>query len=761
MLKKRVRNVKMIKKILAASVLCTGFFSANIYADDDKEIEIDKVKINKKQTKLRIKGEVEGFGRNANLTIRDAQNLDYVVYSVTVRKENFKAKIDLTELVFIPCELAVVVNDDTSIIETISLSQIENCGGYSTKLTGLVADEPIPYATVQVTVNGHTFTTVADEFGAYSLDVLSTSLNELVKIESSATDAASGDEINFTNLVGSFEKIITDSSQNVTNVTTASYVLTVEANGGSEPTSLAELQLAETSVDASQLIEMAAVIKLIVDDPNYQLPDGFTSIIEFVSQTTAVQSFIEQTPESDLIAAQQEILEDSDLVAGFSANEIPSFYYAIATAEPGYLSRSGSALQFEQSGQGNKLGFASWNGQAINQAYNWQIANGRIEINYSTPEEVEYLSDNIESLTNNQAEIDAFYAGGGVNGQISYFQSTIAENYTRVVDGNLVDIINVETRLEKRTPTIILNNGSTLDLQSTLIEITNSQQTFRSNLDIEPIAFNPTCSSGLACVLGQWGGQYNYSEGKRAYDDYIFPETSYAEVINFTNDGTSQGKISGIGANWQVDGLGKLVITYPNGTIQTSQIIDQLGLEYGVFSVFQTSQGEFANYDIWVKGEQSFVLDQTYLAPSSDTHYWNGEINSWIPGSFDSNGLLIPNRLWGWLFGSDHLQNIDGVSWNEPDANGLSSINYVLADPVAYQATADGLVIERLPFAVRYWYPIASTLINGDRVFYIVEREERDAELWFGGEPGFNTFIPSRINIEREIDRADYTAVAR
>ncbi|MDE3270428.1 carboxypeptidase-like regulatory domain-containing protein [Pseudoalteromonas sp. G4] len=750
----------MIKYLMALSVLCISFFSVDVLAQN-KNVEIDKISVDNKRTTLKVKGELTGYDKGATLTLRDADNLNVVLHSQVVNHKRFNAKVSINSLVYLPCNIAAVINNDLSQIDIAQVEDTASCGGYSATISGLVTDEPIPYATVSVTINGNTFTTVADENGAYSLTILSTTIDNLIKVESSAVDAQTGDEINFVNLVGSFEKVIDDDVQNVTNVTTASYVLTVQANGGEEPTTVNELKEAETAVDASQLIELAAVIKLIVDDPNYQLPEGFDSVIDFVSAPSAVDSFIENTPEEDLVAAQNAILQDSNLVAGFKQNDIPNFYYAIDTAEPGYLSRSGSALKFNPAGAGNKLSFLSWNGQAINAPYTWQIVNGRIEVTYNNPLEQELLTNAIEDLTDDQAEIDAFYAGGGVDDQIVFYRSTIAENFTRVVDGNLVDVINVETRSEVRTPTFQLNDGSSLTLQDTKIEIASGQQTFRSDLDIEPVAFNATCTTGVACVLGQWGGQYNYSEGKRAYDDYIFPTTSYADVITFDANGIANGKISGINANWQVDNAGKLIIEYPNGTVQTSEIIDQLGLEYGVFTSYTTPEGEFATYDIWVKGQQNFVLDSAYLQPTSSNHYWNGEINSWIPGSFDSNGLLIPERLWGWLFTSHTVQNIDGVAWQGPDQNGLSSINFVLSDAVSYQVGTQNIEINRLPFAKRFWYPIASTIINGDRVFYIVEREERDAQLWFGGQLGYNTFIPSRINIEREVDRANYTNVAR
>ncbi|MEL0037247.1 MAG: hypothetical protein VW882_12720, partial [Gammaproteobacteria bacterium] len=57
--------------------------------------------------------------------------------------------------------------------------------------------------------------------------------------------------------------------------------------------------------------------------------------------------------------------------------------------------------------------------------------------------------------------------------------------------------------------------------------------------------------------------------------------------------------------------------------------------------------------------------------------------------------------------------------------------------------------------ANRYWYPIASDTVDGDRVMYVMEYSERDVGF------GNTIFISPRINIYRELnnifDQVEFT----
>ncbi|QYK04737.1 carboxypeptidase-like regulatory domain-containing protein [Shewanella zhangzhouensis] len=752
---------------LSALALCTGLaFSGAALAE---QIKIQNVHFDADSNQLSVKAKIDGHHHgqdsagDAYIEIVDAANPGFVLSAFQTPKQ-IHSKIDAASLAFLPCQVGIVVNGDTANMAVADVKNVPtSCGGFAATITGLITDEPIPYATVSVTLNGNTFTTVADENGAYSLDVLTTNIEQLLLIESSATNAETGDSIDFVNLVGSFSKVLSeDDPINVTNVTTAKYSLVLEANGGEQPSTLAELEQAETAVDATELFQLAAIIKLIVDDPGYQLPEGYDSILDFIADEGAVDTFVASTPPEALEQALADILADSELVAGFSAADVPSLYYAISTTSPGYLARSGSALEFDNVGMtGKALSFQQWNGQPISQDFSWAVVSGRIEVSYSAPLVTEELSDSIEYVTDNQAEIDAYYAGGGAVENFITHRTLTQRAYTRVVDGSLVDVVSVESRSELSTPPIPLSDGSFLTIAQPKLVLESGNENFRANYDINNIPFVSGCSEGDTCVSGLWAGQYHYTDGERVYDDYVFPHTAYADAMQFVADGSVSGKISNVNASWVVDGAGRLVITYPDGMIQTSQILDKLGIELGVFSVFENAGERFAVYDIWIKGDANLQLGVAGLQPSTPSHFWVGEINSWLPGSVDAMGLLHYQRLWGWQFGASEVQNTYAIGdWSAPDGDGLSSVPFTQDAPVPYAVTADYVRISRFPFAERYWYPINSQMIDGDRVFYVVEREVRDGDV-YGRAPGYRTFIPARINIERERDMADYTNVAR
>ena len=290
--------------------------------DDDVELELERVVYNAKKNQLRVSGELDDFEGRAELTVTDTA-LGLELGTIRVRgDDDFSKSISLDGLP-VPCRVTVSIGGE-SVSKKVKRAP-DTCSKFTKTITGLVTDGPIPFATVSVTVGGVTYTTVADENGFYSLDVATATVEELIQIGATGTDPETGTPIEFVNLTGTFEQLLSDEPQNVTNVTTASYILAVEANGGTEPTTLAELQAAETAVDATELFELAAVIKLLVDDPNYVLPPGFNSVLDFASDSTAVSDFVATADPADVDQALEAILADSNLVVGFDENGIPDY----------------------------------------------------------------------------------------------------------------------------------------------------------------------------------------------------------------------------------------------------------------------------------------------------------------------------------------------------------------------------------------------------------------------------------------------------
>jgi hypothetical protein len=723
---------------LLCLILSTTFANA-------EGIKIQNANFDQSQNQLIIKGKIDKLGKNVTVNINDAYTQAFVASTITDKQFRFNLPIGSNDIV--PCEIEVTANGVSAFSE-VKHAPI-NCGSYQVTLSGLITDEPIPFATVSVTLDGVTYTTTADETGAYSLDILTKDINQLLKIESQATHSETGNTINFVNLVGTFSRVLEgEEIQNVTNVTTASYVLAVAANGGNEPTTTEELSAAETAVDATELFELAAVIKLIVDYPEFDLPQDFDNILAFVSDQVAVNNFISQAEANfpgSLAAAKAAILNDSNLVAGFKAEQIPESYYVIPTTNPGYLARSGSVLEFYQgTSDGLSLSFG-WGGEPINAAFTWQINNGRLETTMTYPSPYLATTYNIEALTDDQAIIDRFYAVGGTqNGNIiDYFATVTHRNYTRITDGTLVDTVSVEVRQTLSIPPFVLADGTTMVLQDK-VEINTSEQTLRSSLDIQPIPFTAECSGNSSCLNGTtWGGLMHYAPGAHIWGGEFF-NTAFGDLLSFSNDGKVTGAISGVTADWAlIDGI--LSIDYPDGTNQKAQILDHNGVEYGVYSLFTQGQERYASYDIFVKSN-GFSFTQEYIN-SAPGKYWNGEVNSWLKSAFDENGQRSLDSLFGWEFsGSNSLTNHTWFRWDY-DSNGSVDIVHQLTQTNGWSILSNGNIkIQRYSNAERFWYPITNTIIDGERMFYVMELEKRD----YGS--GLQYFIPARLNIEREID---------
>jgi hypothetical protein len=707
-----------------------------------------------------VKGKLDGFAGGATVTLRNLTT-GSVMATVSAMAQQFGFRVKLPTGVPVPCEISVEASDASNSV--VSTAEVRNaraiCGQYTVALSGVVTDDVIPFATVTVTLGGVTYTTVADENGRYTLPITSAILDELVKIEAAGTSPATGEPIEFVNLIGSFSRLLDEQltegavEGNVTNVTTASYVLVLEANGG-EPTSAEELRNAETSVDATELLQLAALIKLIVDDPEYTLPEGETSLLAFVSNPEAVAAYLETVPQEDLDAAVASILQDSNLVAGFAAADIPSRYYAIPAAQPGYLARQGQILEFDSTdGSGRLLDYNQFAGEPISEPYTWTITDGRLVVNLTDP----VANDYFDTLANTalfgalltEAERNLILATNGFSSQIPVRNNILEYTYTRVVDGVLVDSASVETRYTAQALPFPLADGTTFTPSLPPVTMTGRNgQSLRASIDLQAKPFAVSCSGteGETCVPGQWLANMIYSPGILA--GRLLGEAPYGDVATFDEDGTVTGLLSGLTANWIVDSDGALVISYANGWQQKVQIVDTLGIEFGVFNELSRGDVRYATYTINVKATGAFALDNAYLA-SGAGKFWNGEVNSWLPDAtrWNVDGTRTLSSYFGWQFfdASNTAFNVLGVSLQDCGGDGQQDDPSAFLSSSQWQQAGSGVAILRgAGSRLRTWYPAASTVVNGERQFYVME----DERFVSTGQ----LFFPPRINFLREID---------
>ncbi|MDP2561153.1 hypothetical protein [Psychrobium sp. 1_MG-2023] len=227
-----------------------------------------------------------------------------------------------TELVL---ELIVTDNEGASATETITITITRKIT--SVTITGLVTDKVIPFAAVELLVDGQKFTGSADEDGIYSITVDTSSLNEnsLVQVKALG-DSTLNPEVEFVSQLTSLDNLLAQAGSdnvldkdenfgvNITNVSTAEFALLTRDS--SLPTTAEALDSAKAAVDTDEKITLAALIKIVVDNDDYALPDGVSSTLDLIDDKATSDDFTVTVNDSDatlLEETKQDISQDSDL----------------------------------------------------------------------------------------------------------------------------------------------------------------------------------------------------------------------------------------------------------------------------------------------------------------------------------------------------------------------------------------------------------------------------------------------------------------
>jgi hypothetical protein len=211
--------------------------------------------------------------------------------------------------------VSVTDNDGATGTQDISITIISAENGLT--ITGLVTDKVIPNAIIEITIGEQVFSATADENGIYSIRITidESSLDQLVKIQALG-DSSLNPEVEFVSQLGSLTSLIEQAGDtgvlisegnfgvNITNVTTAEYALLTRE--GATFTSEAELNTATALVNTDEKNTLAALIKIVVDNDDYDLPAGVTSTLNLVSDSASAAAF-----EQDVIAKDPTLITET------------------------------------------------------------------------------------------------------------------------------------------------------------------------------------------------------------------------------------------------------------------------------------------------------------------------------------------------------------------------------------------------------------------------------------------------------------------
>ena len=326
-------------------------------------------------------------------------------------------------------------------------------------LTGTVTDAPIANAVVTATVGSETFTATADANGNYSLPIEIAAANAGLFVTLTARGVGDQSYVEFISLAGSFQSLFDQagedetlsSSENfatqITNVSTAEAVFLRQANGGQPITTDGALQTLSAQINAQDVLDLAAAIKLVVDDPtNYSMPAGQTSILALASDPTARQLFINGVYEQDpsaFAAAQLAIAEDPALAQPVNPTQLSSFTTALMSTDAGFtFNYTGRILHYDLNADGT--GFAI--SETFDQPFTWQVEGSTLRVTYTTP--VETVSYDTEVCNGNTRQVEAHYVSEGAS---ITFLNPRTVTITTVSDVTYADCSSLEPRVDSET----------------------------------------------------------------------------------------------------------------------------------------------------------------------------------------------------------------------------------------------------------------------------------------------------------------------
>ncbi|MGX5172946.1 PKD domain-containing protein [Aliikangiella sp. IMCC44653] len=242
---------------------------------------------------------------------------------------------------------AVTATDDKGGSTTASVTVLVENNLESLTIRGKVTDGPIAFATVDVSVAGTVFSTVADQNGDYSVELsIDDSLVEsLVTIEAAGVGAQ--EQVKLVSVLDSFEQLALKAGDdtldfdeftgvNVTHLSTARYALLVKANNGFQIEDANELYALMKGYNEGLVLDYATVIKLVIDysseNTAFSLPNTAANTLEFALDHDAVSEFyrVSLRDYPNLVDAVKELIqEDSLLFANnFDMSQVPDSYYS-------------------------------------------------------------------------------------------------------------------------------------------------------------------------------------------------------------------------------------------------------------------------------------------------------------------------------------------------------------------------------------------------------------------------------------------------
>ncbi|PKG83781.1 hypothetical protein CXF85_09760 [Colwellia sp. 75C3] len=296
-------------------------------------------------------------------------------------------------------------------------ASIEVTVNHTMTLSGLVTDSPIANALVSITIGDDVFEVEADAQGNYTLPITINDMSALIFINAKGNPANGQENVELIAVAGKTSTLLAsvddnrqltndeNNTTNVTHVSTATYLLVKDRSESGEIANEEEFNELAGEISTEELIETAGFIKLLVDNTDFEIPEGETvlSILDTEAvegETSTTSDAIEEyLVESELVdengepteafevaleAAVEETISDPNVVEQFNTDSIAGkVMIDLYGAKEGWNEYSGTGLNFSVDGTGKSYSFRNnSNSMAGVSNFTWAVVGGGLNVVY-------------------------------------------------------------------------------------------------------------------------------------------------------------------------------------------------------------------------------------------------------------------------------------------------------------------------------------------------------------------------------------------
>ncbi len=489
----------------------------------------------------------------------------------------------------------------------------------------------------------------------------------------------------------------------------ARYGAVGQANGLAIPTTDLQIVEAERSVSSTQLLDIAAAVKLSVDQPTlYPAPVGqdwlFLTTDPAVLKAYQAQVAAAAGSTAPLDEARAALLADPQVVPPITVPSGGATYYVTYATTPGYFPRGGELLELAADGTGSLLDTEA------SRPLTWQVIDGALQIELALP--ITFVSFPLVKTLPLSAEVKAAYA------PLTQVEQTDTLNTIRFQPV----LIGIRQRWVEQTLTGTTTWPPVVVGGVTVNPSAPASATYQVHL--RDARLNPAIPFTAALATGTWGTNAFYSPGNIWPALTPLPAWINADLLTLTADGTGSATKSGRTLTWTIT-AGDLAVTYSDGAKQTMRILAERPGQHLVFSFYREAGGALrGSLDLAFKQDPAFLLTGAAVATAAG-EYWSPQHNFHLPYVW-VDGQPLPLYDWfGWeLYAAGTGLQLSG------DMNGdgvFDRANESAA--LAWSVVGDEIEVVRFPAAadsrraLRYWYPLSMSA-DGN-TFYAIEEEVR------------------------------------